>query len=66
MGKLTRQIHESLIDAGLMQPAAPVSLTELGSVSSVGSNGIILEFARALDGQPIAKMLVLAAVLAAN
>jgi hypothetical protein len=49
----------------VFQPDAPASLTELGSVSR-GPEGTLVEFAGTLDGQPFAKMLVLAAVLAAQ
>jgi hypothetical protein len=49
----------------ILQPGAPPSLTELGTLCS-GAAGMRVEFAPILAGQPLAKMLVLAAVLASG
>jgi hypothetical protein len=49
----------------VLQPGAPPDLTELGALSA-DPQGLLVEFAPALEGQPFARMLVLAAVLAAR
>jgi len=48
----------------VFQPGAPGNLAELATVSR-SRDVLLVEFANTLEGQPFAKMLVLAAVLAA-
>ena len=49
----------------VFQPGAPGNLAELATVSR-SRDVLLVEFANTLEGQPFAKMLVLAAVLAAD
>ena len=49
----------------VIQPGVPTNLGELATVSR-RPDGVLVEFANSLEGQPFAKMLVLAAILAAD
>jgi len=49
----------------VLQPGAPASLTELAMVCQ-REEGVRIEFAESLQGEPFAKMLVLAAVVVAS